>query len=462
MLCIRRRDSSHRDEVIEIPEEILDLIMDKLYVVKALVDESPSSQSQDRAEGRSAVRTCLFVSKVFRHYALPRLYHRVIISNESLGRANSRISLLHQVIKPLSFRSTLGGVGPYIKQIIFQFAPNAMEYEDLMTRPLQLHMHTTVDHELDEFFSKRELAMVINELRQKEYGVRSFALDLSATVRGQRWPKFSDMLQKAIRRLILSPHLKSLTIRGVAYLPPDFLEGSTISDVRLQAFSDDYVNFLHGRFAAEWVMRVPSNLEKLYTDNTYRYDDPTSLKVLTVHVGLARFPMTEGIVKASAISLDHLNLTYYDNPEVFLKLHPTFRIDMMPNLKSFTYNQGRGINHMAPCLFHHILDTAESMGRLEILNIQAVFIPQSSNENEGHVEDDPGWEKLDILLSGVKYPALQRVKITTSLHPLLLGDPVGVSLKEGEPFPRIADAIVRKSFPCLSKTNLLLLTVRRF
>jgi len=133
-------------------------------------------------------------------------------------------------------------------------------------------------------------------------------------------------------------------------------------------------------------------------------------------------------------------------------------VDLLPHLKSFKYHQYL-TNQVTPRrpldLFCQILDASKSMTLLEEIDLQLVFTHVGLN---GYlIEDDLGWEKLDIILSQqAAYPVLEQLILTIFMHI----DKDVRSLFEDTYCPGVARVIAERSLSRVSRTKNLVIDVR--
>ncbi|KDR80927.1 hypothetical protein GALMADRAFT_1357971 [Galerina marginata CBS 339.88] len=399
--------SGHR-----LPEELLGLIVHEL-APHSLLDE----------EQRVALASCLSISRSLRHYALSRLFKHVRISNDP-GKGPRRMALLRQI---LASSTTLENAGPLIKELSCF----------LEHRPTVESLTHDVNGRIRDFIF--HLAFIVNNA---QYITRfafeitpSFMLDVS-------WSELTSDLQDALQSIPRSPYLKSLEIRNLGFLPPTFLFGTHIVDLRLQQLPHD-----------------------LTTDHSYQYRNPSTIfanlkRLVACNRLQANFDETWNIVKYSASTLEDLRVEQYNRHD--LEFPSQFRLDQVPNLKRFAHFRLQDVSRRVYLPPHDIslggicqfMDVLTPMNKLTSIDLEFTFYVQYEiTEDFLHVYRDPQWAKLDKILSGPQYSALEFVAIM--VHARFVGPRLDFN---ADTFSTTTVGLLKSCFPRISMNELLKVT----
>ncbi|KDR80933.1 hypothetical protein GALMADRAFT_207857 [Galerina marginata CBS 339.88] len=394
--------SSHR-----LPVELFDLILNELnpQISTELDNNEPLSNP--------ALGSCLFVSKFIRHLALSKIFNhtKFLHKPQEPKKGQQRLALLRQILTPPA-GSVLESVRPHIKALscIFQRPAWNADAKQFMG-------------DVDE-----NLAFVIKTMSEGDCCVTHFAFKMSAPI---RWSLLNPDLQDALQRLIRSPNLVSLDIRGIKYLPTDLMVGAHLSDLRLQQFPD------YQEGPEKWTALTSDPqysrldcppLESLHTDHSYQYLDSklANLKKLVVHNDVAEdFANTQDIIQASADTLEHVSIEHSGIGQA--NLPATFRIDHVSNLKTFSHLRFRDFYWNYPFtslpaqpileVFSRLLDARSPMSFLVRIKLEFYFHEIIAKEDFLHPSTDfAEWDRFDALLCGPRYPSLEKVSIVIHAH----------------------------------------------
>ncbi|KDR80923.1 hypothetical protein GALMADRAFT_241479 [Galerina marginata CBS 339.88] len=383
-----------------LPEELLDLITSEL-----------APDLELKVDQRLALGSCLSVSRSFRYHALSKLFRRVRISNEDPKRGQRRMALLHQILAASTMLET---VGPHIKELSF-FFEKKMPISEPQIRGLSTDVREFIFHE--------SLAYIIKKVH---LNIIRFAFEiLPCSPFDIRWSRLTPDLQEALLSVTRSPYLKSLDIRNVRFLPATFLNGTYITDLRLQQYPHNLIT------DPEYAKLDCPSLECLYTDHSYHYKDQmTTFTNLKKFVACSRFQEdfdeAWNIIKFSASTLEQIRIEQYNLAD--LMFPSQFRLNQVSNLKSFTHFRRQGVSepdNVPPrdislgglC---ELLDVSTPMKTLVRINLEFTFYALTNlKEDFLHPDLEPRWSRLDEILSGPHFSALEHVAII--IHTIVVG-----------------------------------------
>ncbi|KDR80934.1 hypothetical protein GALMADRAFT_136011 [Galerina marginata CBS 339.88] len=402
--------------ILALPEELVDLILDELNPQRS-TELGDSGPLHDPALG-----SCLSVSKLFRHLAVSKIFKhtKIIHKPQEQEKGQQRLALLRQILTPPT-GSVLESVGTHIKSLSCIF---------------QLHHVPAWNVNARQFMGDENLAFVVKRMSEGDCCVTHFAFGMSAPSDSDiRWSLLNLDLQHALRCLIRSPNLVSLDIRGIKYLPANFMVGAHLSDLRLQQFpgyEDGPKKWFALTFDPQYSRLDCPPLKSLYTDHSYQYLDSktklANLKKLIVHNAVAEdFANARDIIQTSVNTLEHVSIEHFGIGQPGIPA--TFRIDHISNLKTFSHLRFWEFDWNFPPIllpaepilevFFQLLDARSSMSSLVRIKLEFYFHEQTVKEDFLHPKDLPEWDRFDALLCGPQYSALEQVSIVAHARLML-------------------------------------------
>ena len=450
--------------LLHLPQELLDRFVDDLG------EEYLNSFTFNYGdqEIRMALQACLSVSRSFHDRAAIYLFRQVLLTDKAGREMSTRLSLLRQIMPP-TVDGQIPGITSYIKR--FTLILNGVR-----PTPRDLFQEDNEGQkDVIKYLSSEDLSAILRDLRSETYGVEILVIRIT-TMRNVKWTILPPHFQSAMLFLIRSPYLTSLQLHKFSRLPPNLLNGTTLKDVRLEQLDTS------DREAPESPIDYPQSplpcpkLEVFQTDNAFPVDfDPITSplsqlkKLKTYSVLPEHYRDTRKILQLAHDSLEVLRLDFSGTcshfplsiPQPHVLSHLTagdidflsesINIGTIPNLRFLAIMHFRSfgtpfrpLNDTNTNTICDILDISTPLPKLTELELEFHFNEVNVHETFLHPHPDSYWQRIDHLLTGGKYPSLEKFKLELSCDIILEDAEIAFDKKS---FLKSTRARFREAFP---------------